>query len=287
MLMKLTRIIPAFCSAMLLAGIAGCNNTPRDTYALSDIKDASLADSIMYYSGQIRAAEYWDDALDDDTLAYPKSREAFLEGVEDGIRISKQDKVYNKGFKIGQRIADNCKRLSIRYGLDFNPGIVFRSLRSGLRADTVVDIAESRRQFFAMVNECEEIHSEKVLKAAAKTLRREVKDLGMEQITDYLYGKTEHEGTGTKLRMGDPVKMVTDIRTLDGEKINYATMETFNVGNRYMNDIFTKSLLTMSPGEIKKFATPAVILIGEKCLEYDLKPSETIIMTLSVFSVPK
>lgn len=282
--MKPTLKCVAACSAVILLGLTACNNNSRHTYDLSDISDATLADSIMYYSGQMRAAEYWDDALEDDTLAFPHSREKFLEGVEDGIKTSKEDKIYNMGFKTGQRIADNCKRFTLRYGQEFNPVIVFRSLRSGLRADTVVDIVAARREFYSMVNSCEEIHSEKVLKAAATRLRREVKGLGMEQISDYIYGKTEHPGTGTKLKPGDPVRMVSDIRTMDGEKINYTTMDNFNIGNRYMNDIITTALLTMSPGEIKKFAMPAIIVIGENCLEYDLKPSETLLVTLSVFS---
>ena len=54
--MKPTAKSLALCSAVLLIGMAACNGNSRNAYTLSDISDATIADSIMYYSGQRRAA---------------------------------------------------------------------------------------------------------------------------------------------------------------------------------------------------------------------------------------
>ena len=271
----------------ILALAASCGKINNDNYELSDIHNATTADSMMYYSGQIRAAEFWDDALEDDSLAMPASREEFLKGVSDGIKSFEKGEVYNRGFRIGRLISDNCKRLSVRYGMEFRSDIVFKSLRAGLRDDTIINIVESRNRFNDMINVCEKIHSDKILSSAVKTLQREAKSLNMKQISEYIYGHTELEGTGELLEVGDKVRTIINIETLDGEKIPYKTMEKLSVGDRYMNKAFTEALLTMSPGEVKKFAIPAVIVIGENCMEYDLRPSETLIVTMKVFTEDK
>lgn len=82
--------------ATSLALLASCG--PDKGRDISEFRNASTGDSLMYYYTQMRAYEYWREADSDTSMRNPEQRRRFLDGLKagmDAIKKSSNDANYN------------------------------------------------------------------------------------------------------------------------------------------------------------------------------------------------
>lgn len=68
--------------ATSLALLASCG--PDKGRDISEFRNASTGDSLMYYYTQMRAYEYWREADSDTSMRNPEQRRRFLDGLKAG-----------------------------------------------------------------------------------------------------------------------------------------------------------------------------------------------------------
>ena len=98
--------------ALALSSCSGGGSSTAD-----NLKDAAPGDSLLYYFGQIQAAEYWRQAESDTTLRDEKSREDFMRGVKAGMDAVRSEDAYNQGVYLGVQMAMQIKESEEAYGI--------------------------------------------------------------------------------------------------------------------------------------------------------------------------
>ena len=77
------KILAAGAALLLLASCGGKGE--GESRSIADYGEISTADSLLYYFGQLRAADYWQFAKGDSTLAERASRDEYLKGLRAGL----------------------------------------------------------------------------------------------------------------------------------------------------------------------------------------------------------
>ena len=104
--MKLFKLLP-------IAAIA-CVAVSCQTGTGSGLSEnSSQTDSLMYYLGQMNAADYLREATRDTTLKEVSEKQAYLSGVRAGLNALKEgNDNYNKGVMMGMQMASQMMSFS-------------------------------------------------------------------------------------------------------------------------------------------------------------------------------
>ncbi len=82
-----------------------------------DLKNATPADSLIYYFGQMRGAEYRRQAERDTTLADAQAKKAYLQGVQAGMNAVKSaDEAYDNGHIFYKIFVELFRTISLHRG---------------------------------------------------------------------------------------------------------------------------------------------------------------------------
>ncbi len=166
----------------LLTACGGDN--AEQAKSIADYKNATTADSLVFYFGQMRAAEYWREAHADTTLASRESRDEFLKGLRAGMDAVRSNMAYNQGVYLGIQLAMNLNEMDEGYGIKTKKDIMLEAFADGLRNDSVVDYTAAAEEFSTIINALNTQKEEKDRQLGKDALVAEAKALKMTKIND-------------------------------------------------------------------------------------------------------
>ncbi len=275
--------IHAFCAIIFVALILpAC--TPNQGDPISAAGCDTQADSLLYYFGQLSAADYWHSAKKDTSLKSRKARDLYLEGLLDGLQaVAENEEIYNRGLKDGIKLADRLYNFNKEFNIETDKSILFTSIQYGLRSDSTVDVRLSRKQFYALLEEIQTAKTDN--EDATLSLRKEAQKLGMHRIGNEIYGIVQTEGDGTSVKKGDMIFIDVEYIRPDGTEINIPSPENLIVGSPAMPEVMTEAYCSMRCGDTSRFATTGNALFGSRSRMVGLSPSDIVIIDITLTDV--
>lgn len=269
--------LPSFIIFIALALTSCDGGNGRE---LSDYKDASTGDSLLYYYMQLRALEYWERATSDTTLRSPQQRQRFLEGVEKGISLITDDDNYNRGVRLGARLAYNLRDFEMKYGVDLDDGILLESLRNGLQDGKEIAPLENQSEFYRLLDKMKVILKDKQQQQALATLATEAKNRNLTKLSDNIYYKILRKGDGPMVKDGDIVNISIDYEQAGGENLGLPSPITITVGEEFVPIVMDRAYKMLNHGATAMFATTAHDLFGSRTPIMGLQDNDVVIVTL-------
>lgn len=284
--MKIKSYLSIAAAALLLASCQG-NSGSGSGKSLADIPNATAADSLMYYFGQMRAAEYQREAQRDTILTTEQAKKAYIQGVQAGINAAKAgDEAYNRGMFLGMQMAMNMQQFKDEYEVQLNKRVFVESLANAINADSIQDAREMQREFYRIMNTFNEQKEKRDKEAASESLSQEATKLKMPKISDDLYGEVLAKNDSAQIKTGDNVTMTLEFNKADGQAIETPFPSKGKVGSRSLQGPVNDALKAMKSGESGKFASSAYALFGQRCQQMGLKPADAVIFTLKASIAP-
>ena len=280
--MKFLRILPVAAIACLAISCQNGGGSLSET--------SSQTDSLMYFLGQMHAADYLREANRDTTLKEASEKQAYLSGVRAGLAALKEgDESYNKGVMMGMQMASQMMSFSEQMGIDINKNSYVGSLQSALMADTMPNTSLVQTQFRTVMSNIEAEKEARDKAASQESLKKVAEGAGLPKISDDLYGKvTEANSDTISLADGDEINLVAKVTKENGETVNLPMAPKGKIGNkRSFPEIVSTAVLTLKPGETGEFMTTAHALMGNRASQMDLEPTDVLTLTLTPTLVPK
>lgn len=258
--------------------LVSCKN--QDGRELAEYKAASTGDSLLYYYVQMRAHEYWEKANSDTILRSYEERQKFLEGFEKGVKLMGDDDTYNKGLRLGARLADNLYEFERKYGVDLNNEILIESYRNALRDNADLDALADQKEFYRLLDKMKAELRDKQRGEAMKELVKEAEGRKLEKISDNLYYKELRPGSGPNVKKGDIITVAVDYQRTDGDDLGLPSPITVTVGNEAMPIVMSEAYGKLSRGSSAVFATTASALFGSRTAMMGLQDNDVVIMSM-------
>lgn len=278
-MMQKKLFIPAVLCVLLL-GACG-KQTPSN---ISELKDPTPADSMMYYLGEMVAAAYWQDAETDTLLRTEKARKEFLEGVKAVLDLKEHERPFYRGLDYGVELAKNIRKYHKRYDTDFSGDIAYAALCNGLKVDHRDSVFASQKGFYKIKDLMELKSARRELEVSKELLAEEAAKEGFEIVSDTLFAKdVTPAGKGRKFRDGDRVAVEVTAYTLDGKEIvarQFPDSITLGAGN--VPRIVALGIHTMTDGQTRTFMTTPRTLFGKRYRIYHLPYDQPVIFTVKV-----
>ena len=266
---------------LTLAGvlIAGCSHSPKD---ISQLKDASPADSMMYYFGEMQASNYWLDAQTDTMLQSEKARAEFISGLKAAMKMDADDSAYNKGLQLGLRLALRLREFEQRYGAKFSEELLASSIENFLRNDSCIDLTEAQRGYYRLKDRYELEAANKELGDSKVKLAKRGREMGFEMLSDTLYALDVTPAAKVRrLKEGDRVAVSVSASTIDGKEIVTRQFpDSVTLGEGRVPLVVKEAIFTMTPGQTRQFMTTPRTLLGKRYAVYKLPYDEPIIFTV-------
>ena len=280
--MKLLKLLPAAAIAFLAVS---CQNGGG---SLSE--SSTPTDSLMYYLGQMHAADYLREANRDTVMKETGEKDAYLSGVRAGLAAMKEgNETYNKGVMMGMQMASQMMSFSEQMGVQINKNAYVGSLTAALMADTMPNTSMVQRNFREVMQNIEKAKEEKDKATSQASLSQVAQKDGYPKINDDLYGKVTNAlpNDTTVLADGNEVTVKAEITKENGDKINIPVSPKGKVGNkRSFPEIVSSAIMTLKSGETGEFLTSAHALVGSRASQLDLKPEDVVKMTITATLVP-
>ena len=279
--MKILRFLPI--AAIALATVS-CQN---GSGSLSE--NATPTDSLMYYLGQMHAADYLREATRDTILKESSEKQAYLSGVKAGMAALRDgNENYNKGVMMGMQMASQIISFSEQMGVKVNSSAYIGSLTAALEADTLPNSATVQSEFRKVMNNIEQAKEERDQTSSRESLQQAAQAAGEPKISDDLYGKITNSTDSAALAEGDEVNVQVEFTKENGDKINLPFPSKGKIGNkRNFPEIMSTALLQLKSGETGKFMTSAHALMGNRAKQMDLEPTTIVNMTITASALPK
>lgn len=280
--MKILRILPI--AAIALAAV-GCQNNSGGSLSGT----ASQTDSLMYYLGQMNAADYLREANRDTTMKETSEKQAYLNGVRAGLAALKEgNEAYNKGVMLGVQMASQMMSFCEQMDVNINRNSYVGSLSAALMADTMPNTSLAQTEFRKVMKNIEDAKEEKDKVASQETLSKAAQSAGLPKIGDDLYGKVVEANQGDSLTDGKEVTLVLQLSKMGGEALNIPMPSQGKIGNkRNFPDVINDAMLTLKSGETGEFMTTAHALLGGRARQFDLQPSDVLTMKITPTLVPQ
>lgn len=252
-----------FIVALLVVMATGCEKEPK---SLADIKNATPADSMMYFLGEMVASNYWKDAQTDTMLGTQKAREQYNKGLREGLKRAKESVAYNKGLAEGVRLAIRIQEFERRYDVEFPEKILAAAVKNTLESDNRNMVAESQQNFYHIKNRFESKAAGREGIVAKQRLETVAGEEGYSRVNDSLYVRDiTPSGGGELFRDGEQVNVSISASTIYGKEIvtvQYPDIVT--IGEGRLPEIIAQGLRTMTDGQTRTFITTPRTLLGRK-----------------------
>lgn len=275
--MKFKSIL-TLAAAGLMFVACDSNNNAGSSNGLSD--KATKADSLMYYFGEMRGAEFKNMAENDSTFATSEAKQAYIRGVQAGLSAVKDDQeAYNRGLFLGMQMAMNISQFKEQYDVQLPQKVFMEGLRDAMASDSVADSREMQCEFYRIMGDFQKEKEEKDKAAATESLQKAAAKQNLSKITDDLYGPAPKPGESL-LKDGDKVKINLKITTEDAKPVNAPLPQEVTVGQR-MQGPLNDALTSLASGQNGKFITTAQALFGQRCSQLNLKPADVITLDVT------
>ena len=283
--MKIKSILTFAAAGLMLASCQG--GAGSEGNGLGDAKNNSAADSLIYYFGQMRGAEYQRQAERDTTLAEAQSKKAYIQGVQAGLNAVKNgNEAYNQGLFLGMQMAMNIHQFKEDYGVELNKRIFVESLSKAVNSDSLSNPQEMQREFYKIMGKFNEQKEERDKAAASESLSQEATNLKLSKIADDVYGEITVKNDSVALKEGDNVKMDLSLATVAGKELNAPLPTKGKIGARNIVAPINDMLKSLKSGETGKFIAPARALFGPRASQLGLEPSDVVVVTLKASLLP-
>ena len=280
--MKILRTLPI----LALAAVAvSCQNGSGN--GLSG--NASQTDSLMYYLGQMNAADYLREANRDTIMKSETEKLVYLNGVRTGLASLREgNETYNKGFMLGMQMAAQMISFSEQMDVKIDRNSYVNSLTDALMADSMPNTSLAQSEFRKVMQNIENSKNERDKVASQESLKTVAEKEGLPKINDNLYGKATSTTDGKLLADGDEITAEIKITKEDGEALSMPVSPKGKVGNKrnYPEEI-SNALITLKSGETGEFLTTAHALLGARAQQMNLKPADVLKMTVTATLVPQ
>ena len=281
--MKFLRFLPIAAIACIAVS---CQN---GSGSLS--KSSSQTDSLMYYLGQMHAADYLREANRDTIMKESSEKQAYLSGIRAGLAAMKDgNEQYNKGVMMGMQMASQMMSFTEQMGVQINKNAYVNSLSDALMADTMPNSSEVQRNFRAVMQNIEAAKEERDKATSQESLKQVAEKDALPKINDDLYGKVTEAmpNDSVAITEGDQVFVEAKFTKENGDNINIPVAPKGKVGNkRNFPEIVSDAMTSLKSGETGEFLTSAHAVLGSRASQLDLKPEDVIKMTITATLVPK
>ena len=280
--MKIFRILPI--AAMALVAVS-CQNGGGNGLS----SNASQTDSLMYYLGQMNAADYLREANRDTIMKSETEKLVYLNGVRTGLASLKEgNETYNKGFMLGMQMASQMISFSEQMDVKIDRNAYVNSLTDALMADTIPNTSLAQSEFRKVMQNIENAKNEKDKISSQESLKKEAETAGLPKISDDLYGKVVNTTDGATLQEGDEITVEAQLTKEDGEKLGMPVSPKGKIGNkRSWPEVISTAITSLKSGETGEFITTAHALMGGRAQQMGLEPTSVIKMKLTPTLVPQ
>lgn len=286
--MKIKSFLMMAAAGLVLASCQGGTSSEGNGNGLGALKDATPADSLIYYFGQMRGAEYQRQAERDTTLADAQAKKAYIQGVQAGLNaVKNENEAYNQGLFLGMQMAMNIQQFKEDYGVDLNKRLFVKSISNAINADSLDNQQEMQREFYKIIGKFNEEKETREKAAATETLSREAKSMNLAKISDDVYGEVTAKTDSVALKAGDSVMMDIKLTQPDGKELNAPLPVKGKIGARNIMAPVNDMLKTMKSGESAKFITSARALFGARVSQLGLEPADVVVVNLKASLLPE
>lgn len=283
--MKIKSYLSIAGAALMLAACQGASE--KGGKSLADIPNATAADSLIYYFGQMRGAEYQREAERDTTLDTDQAKKAYVQGVQAGLNAAKaNDEAYNRGLFLGMQMAMNMQQFKDEYDVQLNKKVFVESLSDAISADSVQDAREMQKEFYRIMGSFNEQKEKRDKEAADAALTQEAAKLKLAKISEVLYGEVTAKNDSAKIKTGDNVVMEIKLSNAGGKEIEAPLPSRGKVGARNIMAPLNDALTALKTGETGKFVTSAQALFGQRCQQLGMKPADAVVFTMKASVTP-
>lgn len=266
------------------AGSVSCG--PDRGKSLNEMGHVSLADSMLYYTGQLKAYEYLREAMNDTALRSTEARIRFLQGVRQGYDdMQGNDSAYNLGIRYGVRMAVRGKHFENEFGFTFDKDILFQSMAYALLQEKDIDELAVQDKLYDVLHKLQAQQAGSVHRQAHQAVRAEAAKLGMKRLEDGLYYKELTPGAGPSATTGSVLSLQVNYSRPDGESLGMSSPQEVTVGNHETAPVLNEIYCRMRQGEHARFLTPAFRLYGNRCEFIGLKPADPVLIDIQVFRI--
>lgn len=279
--MKILRFLPI---AAITCLAVSCQNGTGGGLSES----ASQTDSLMYYLGQMNAADYQREALRDTTMKEAAQKQAYLSGVKAGLSALKDgNDAYNKGVMLGMQMASQMISFCEQMDVDINKSSYINSLSSAVLADSMPNVTEAQSEFRKVMQNIETAKKEKDELASRESIKKVAENSNMPKINDDLYGKPIDNVEGDSIVNGKEITLMAEITKENGDPVNLPLPSKGVVGNkRNFPEVLTQALESLKSGQTGEFLTTAHALLGGRATQMNLEPSDVLKLKLTPTLVP-
>lgn len=272
-------------AGLMLASCQG--GASSEGAALGDLKNATAADSLIYYFGQMRGVDFHRQAERDTTLDTPQAKKAYIQGVQAGMNAVKaNDEAYNQGLFLGMQMAMNLQQFKDDYGIDLNKRIFMSSLSEAVNADSLANQQEMQREFYKIIGKFNEEKETREKAAAGESLTKEAQNLKLAKLSDEVYGEVTVKNDSVQLKTGDNVDIDVKVAKINGAEINAPLPKKGKIGARNIAAPLNDMLTALKSGETGSFITSARALFGPRVSQLNLEPAEVVRVTLKASLLP-
>lgn len=264
--------------SVALLFMTGCKNSPK---SISDLKDGTPADSMMYYFGQMQASNYFQDAETDTLLRTEEARQEFIDGFREAMKMDHDNAAYNKGLELGLRLAVRLREFEQRYGVKFPENVLAASLENSLKNDSSFNIVDAQKGYYKIKDRFELTAAQKDVSDALENLSKGAKERNFTMLSDTLYAKDVTSGSGPNFKLGDRLAVEVTASTLEGQEIVTRQFpDSITLGEGRVPAVVRVAILSMKPGQTRQFMTTPRTLLGKRYAVYKLPPDKPVIFTV-------
>lgn len=267
--------------SMFAVLLSGCGHGSKD---ISELKDATPADSMMYYFGEMQAYNYWQDAETDTMLRSESAKREFIQGFRTAMKLDSDDAAYNKGLQLGLRLAIRLREFNKRYGEKFSEEVLIESLEKFLKEDNDINVIDAQKEYYRHKDRFEMKAADGELGDAKLKLARRGASRGFELINDTLYAlDVTPPTTDRNFKEGDRIAVAITVSTLDGkEVVTRQFPDSITLGEGRVPEVVKNAIYTMTDGQTRQFMTTPRTLLGKRYVAYKLPSDEPVIFTIKV-----
>ena len=282
--MKIKSILSAATIALLLGA---CSGGETSNTAAPAPETSGRADTLVYYFGQIKGAEFLKEAARDSLLDSDAGRQEYLRGVKAGLEAVKSGKdAYNKGLMQGVQMAGSMGQFYEDYGIPLSDKIFIKGMSEVVTSDSTTDLKEAQSRFYKILNEFNREKEMRDKEASVSALKAAGEALGMKQISEELWG-TPPSTDANLIKDGDKIKADVAVTTLTGKSVGSPFPRELVVGQRLSNNPVSEAFTCLASGETGTFLTSARALFGARAHQLGLKPADVVKLTVTPTLMPK
>lgn len=265
--------------------LTGCNSTPQPK-EISQLSNATLADSLAYYLGEQGAMSYWRATAQDSTMKSEASKAAYLAGFKKGMEMVSEDEAFNTGLSQGMSLAMYYKTLEKEYDLDMNNNPALAGFAFGMQNDTIVNPSKLQQDIMPLGRKVEAIKEAKDKEEADKKIAEEMQKSGYERDENGVAYKVVDKGQDKKLEIDEMVLVELTMTDVAGKPIvpSEGKPRKMVVGQESYVPIVNKVLPKMSVGATYKVLGSATEIFGPQARQFRMKGSDIGCIEIKVVS---